>query len=134
MISNFKLGDLFQQEFIVSEEIVNKFIDVSKDKNPLHVNDDFAKEKGFKSRVIQGNLQNCFISYFIGECLPSKHVMILSQTIKYKNPVFLNDTLSLNVKISGIFSSVGVIEFNYNFKNHLGQIISNGKINIKSIL
>ena len=134
MISNFKLGDSFHQEFKVTEGIVNKFIGLSNDKNPLHVNDEFAKEKGFKSRVVQGNLQNCFISYFIGECLPSKHVMILSQTIKYKNPVFLNDTLFLNVKIIGIFSSVSVIEFNYNFKNKSGQIISNGKINIKSIL
>ena len=131
MITDFNLGDSFHQNFNVTEEIVNKFIELSNDKNPLHINNEVAKKKGFKSRVVQGNLQNCFISFFIGECLPTKDVMILSQTIKYKNPVFLNDVLSLNVKISGIFDSVNLIEFSFNFKNKLGDLISIGKINIK---
>ena len=47
----------------------------------------YAIEKGFDSRVVQGNLQNCFISYFIGECLPSKNVMILSQTINFRTHI-----------------------------------------------
>ena len=133
MIENFQLGDLFQYKFDITQELVDKFVSLSNDKNPLHIDDEFAKEKGFKSKVVQGNLQNCFISYFIGMCLPSKHVMILSQTINYKNPVFINDNIHLTSKIVGIFSSVGVIEFKYKFKNQSDQIISTGKINIKLI-
>lgn len=131
MISSFKLGDCFDQKFNVTEAVVDKFIDISKDNNILHVNNEFAIGKGFKSKVVQGNLQNCFLSFFIGECLPSKHVMIISQTINYKNPVYINDTLFLNVVISGVSSSVNVIEFKFKFKNNLNQIVSNGKINIK---
>lgn len=133
MISDFNLGDLYKHKFKITDEIVDKFIDLSNDKNPLHVDDQFAINKGFKSKVIQGNLQNCFISYFIGECLPCKNVMILSQTIKYKNPLYLNETIFLNVKICGVFDSVGLIEFDFNFKNEFDKIISNGKIKIKLI-
>ena len=84
MISDFSLGDIFIEEFKVSKEVQNKFIELSNDKNPLHVDDKFFKKRGFRSRVVQGNLQNCFISYFIGECLPHKNVIILSQTINLK--------------------------------------------------
>ncbi len=131
MISDFNVGDIFIENFNVSKELQNKFIEVSNDKNPLHVNDEFAKKRGFKSRVIQGNLQNCFISYFIGECLPHKDVMILSQTINFKNPLYLGDTIFLNAKIISIHSSVGFIEFYFKFKNQIDEVISNGKITLK---
>ena len=131
MISKFNIDDTFDEKFKISDDLVTDFIKLSNDRNPLHTIDKFAIDKGFKSRVVQGNLQNCFISYFIGECLPSKNVMILSQTIKFKNPVYINDILYLKVKIIGVFESVGLIEFDFKFTNQLDKIISNGIIKIK---
>ena len=133
MISKFKIDDTFDQKFKISDELVSDFVKLSNDRNPLHTIDTFAIEKGFESRVVQGNLQNCFISYFIGECLPSKNVMILSQTINFKKPVYINDILNLRVKIIGVFESVDLIEFNFNFTNQLDKIISKGIIKIKLI-
>ena len=133
MISKFSVDDTFDEKFKISEELVIDFVKLSNDKNPLHTVDAFAIEKGFKSSVVQGNLQNCFISYFIGECLPSKNVMILSQNINFKNPVYINDILNLRVKIIGVFESVGLIEFDFNFTNQLNKIISKGIIKIKLI-
>ena len=133
MISKFNIDDTFDEKFKISDELVSDFVKLSNDRNPLHTIDQFAIEKGFKSRIVQGNLQNCFISYFIGECLPSKNVMILSQTINFKKPVYINDILFLKVKIIGIFESVGLIEFDFNFKNQLDKIISKGIIKIKLI-
>ena len=133
MISRFSVDDTFDQQFKISEELVSDFVKLSNDRNPLHTIDKFAIDKGFKSMVVQGNLQNCFISYFIGECLPSKNVMILSQTINYKKPVYINDILFLKVKIIGIFESVDLIEFDFNFTNQLDKIVSKGIIKIKLI-
>ena len=131
MIQNFKVNNLFEETFKISKELVDNFVKLSNDRNPLHTIDSYAIEKGFNSRVVQGNLQNCFISYFIGECLPSKNVMILSQTINYKNPVYINDILVFKAKITGIFESVGLIEFDYEFNNQLHKIVSKGVIKIK---
>ncbi len=131
MISKYAIGDTFNQQFKISEQLVSDFVKLSNDRNPLHTIDEFAIDKGFKSRVVQGNLQNCFISFFIGECLPSKNVMILSQTINFKKPVYIDDTLYLKVRIIGIFESVGLVEFDFKFINQLDTIISNGIIKIK---
>lgn len=131
MITKLKIGDSFDQVYNITESFVENFINLSNDKNILHVNDEFAKEKGFKSRVVHGNLQNCFLSHFIGECLPFKNVMIISQSINYKNPVYIDDKLFLEVIVNGVFNSVDVIEFKFHFKNQSNEIVSIGKINIK---
>src|SRR5690349_15151584 len=89
----FKQQDKFQQTFLVSEKIYEGFIELFGDKNPLHTNEAFAVEKGFKGRVMHGNILNGFLSYFIGECLPVKNVIIHSQEIKFSNAVYVNDEL-----------------------------------------
>ncbi|MDN3675785.1 MaoC/PaaZ C-terminal domain-containing protein [Flavobacterium paronense] len=126
----FKVDDTFVANFIVSEEIYNGFVVLFKDKNPLHTNRQFATENGFKSEVMHGNILNGFLSYFIGECLPIKNVIIHSQEIQFKNAVYLNDKLEFNAKVTGIYESVKAVEFKYDFKNADGKIVAKGKIQI----
>lgn len=79
---------------------------------------------------MHGNILNGFLSYFIGECLPTKDVIIHTQEIQFKNAVYLNDTLKFKAEIIGVYESVNVIEFKYNFINKDRQIIAKGKIQI----
>ena len=126
----FKEGDQFKETFSVTDKIYNGFIDIFNDKSPLHTIEKFAIKKGFKSKVMHGNILNGFLSYFIGECLPVKNVIIHSQIIHFKNPVYLNDTLNLEVKVSNISESVNAVEFNFVFKNSTLKSVAKGKIQI----
>ena len=126
----FKLGDTFEEKFIVSEETYTGFVQIFKDKNPLHTNQTFAIDKGFKSKVMHGNILNGYLSYFIGECLPTKNVIIHSQEIQFKNAVYLDDELLFKSVITGIYESVNAIEFKFDFKNKEGKIVAKGKIQI----
>lgn len=126
----FELGEKFEESFIVSDEIYNGFIHAFKDKNPLHTNRQFALDKGFKGVVMHGNILNGFVSYFIGECLPTKNVIIHSQEIQFKNAVYLNDELQFKSEIIGIYESVNTIEFKFDFKNKEGKTVAKGKIQI----
>ena len=96
----------------------------------MHTSDTFAREKGFKGRVMHGNILNGFLSYFIGECLPVKNVIIHSQEIQFKNPVYLNDELDFVAEVSGVFESVNSIEFKFSFKNAEKKTVAKGKIQI----
>jgi 3-hydroxybutyryl-CoA dehydratase len=126
----FNINDKFEKSFKVSNKTYQGFIKLSKDTNPLHINEEFAISKGFRSIVMHGNILNVFLSYFIGECMPCKNVMIYSQEIEFKNPIYLNDKLNFNASVSGIFESVNVVELKYYFKNLESQIIAKGKIKI----
>lgn len=126
----FKVNDKFEMSFLVSNDIYTGFLDLFKDKNPLHTNEHFAIDKGFDGKVMHGNILNGFISYFIGECLPTKNVIIHTQEIQYKNPVYLNDEIFFSAIVSEVIESVNAIQFKFSFKNISSKIVAKGKIQI----
>jgi 3-hydroxybutyryl-CoA dehydratase len=128
--TDLKLGQIFTEKFVITQNIYERFIELFNDKNPLHTSESFAKEFGFSSKVMHGNILNGFLSYFIGECLPFKNIIIHNQSISYNNPVFLNDELNLTVTVNEIFESVNAVEFKFSFSNNLNQRIAKGKFQI----
>ena len=92
-------GTKFQQAYTVDETVYSGFISLFRDNNPLHTNEQFAQQKGFRSKVMHGNILNGFISHFVGECLPLKDVIIHSQEIKFLRPVQLNDNLNFHLEV-----------------------------------
>ena len=116
--------------FTVSESVYQSFQVCSGDMNPLHTNESFAQNKGFQSKVMYGNILNAFVSYFVGECLPTKDVIIHSQDIAYKNPVYLNDELHLEAEVDGVYESVNAIEFKFKFSNQNNMVVAKGHVQI----
>jgi 3-hydroxybutyryl-CoA dehydratase len=123
-------GDVFTCSFNVSPHIYEGFISTFKDNNLLHTDEKFALSKGFTGKVMHGNLLNGFLSYFIGECLPSKNVLIQTQEIKYLKPVYMNDQLTLCAEIEDVYESVNTIDFKYYFENQDKLKVAKGKIQI----
>lgn len=126
----FKQGDSYIKQFTVTEAVFNGFMNIFEDRNPLHTNEMYAKQKGFQGKVMYGNILNGFLSYFIGECLPTKDVIIHSQSIQFNKPVYLNDTIMLEAQVSEVIESVKVINFIYTFKNNNGKRLAKGEIQI----
>jgi len=127
----FTEGQVYTHTFHVTQEVYDSFQVCSQDRNPLHTNEAFARAKGFPDRVMYGNILNAFVSFFIGECLEIKNVMIQSQSINFKKPVFMNDTLDLTAKVDGIYDSVNTVEFKFAFANiKNGVMVANGKVSI----
>ena len=130
-MKEFLVGDEFRELFTCTPEISDGFIKLFRDRNPLHISNSVAVEKGFKEAVMHGNILGGFLSYFIGECLPSKNVIILSQEIQYKNAVYLNDVLQFSAVVTAISESVNVIEFKYWFRLTGTKTAATGKFKIK---
>ena len=129
-----KLGDTFEQNFMISNDTHINFINTFQDRNPLHTSDNFAQTKGFESKVMHGNILNGFLSYFIGECLPTKNVIIHTQSIQFKNAVYMDDNLLFSAEVIGTYESVNAVEFKFNFKNSNNKIAAKGEIQIGILL
>jgi acyl dehydratase len=130
----FKVGNKFNSQFKISKDIYDGFINIFNDKNPMHVDIDFAKNHGYSEIVMHGNILNGFISYFIGEQLPIKNIIILSQDIKFNNPVYLNDLLQFNATVFEIYESVNVINFKFKFIYQKNITVAKGKVQIKKLI
>lgn len=120
----------YQHKFVITQAVYDGFQQCSGDFNPLHTNQDFAKGKGFPQCVMYGNILNGFVSYFIGMLLPTQEVIIHSQDIIFKNPVFLNDELDFIAKVEDISEVVNTVIFKYAFRNAAGKLVARGHVQI----
>lgn len=116
--------------FEITEDIYKAFQKCSSDLNPLHVDEEFARNKGFLGRVMYGNILNAFVSFAIGMELPTPDVMLQLQDIQYKKPVYLHDKLMMNLKTEEIHEAVHVVIFTYKFTNEQNKIVAKGHIQI----
>ena len=123
-------GSKFQQTYTVDETVYVGFISLFSDNNPLHTDEQFALQKGFKSKVMHGNILNGFISHFVGECLPFKDLIIHSQEIKFLRPVYLNDNLVFQMEVEDYFESVQTYECKFYFENQEKLKVAKGKFSI----
>ena len=61
-ISDFQEGQSFSRKLPISSSLMQAFAEASGDVHPLHVDEGFANERGFRGRVAYGNLLSLMIS------------------------------------------------------------------------
>ena len=79
--------------YLVTEEMVKIFADVSGDHNPVHMDDEYAAGTQFKERIAHGALSSSFISAVLGTKLPGPGAIYMSQSVKFLAPVKFGDTV-----------------------------------------
>ena len=79
---------------IITPAVVEAFADVCEDHNPLHLDDAFAKTTQFGKRIAHGMISAGLISAVHGTKLPGMGTVYMTQSLKFRRPVFLGDTLT----------------------------------------
>lgn len=49
-------------EYRITSDMMQKFLEITSDNNPLHVDDDFARKRGFERRIVYGMLTASWVS------------------------------------------------------------------------
>ncbi len=83
----------------VSEADIIAFAGVSGDRNPVHLDADYAAKTMFKERIAHGMLSAAYISAVFGMKLPGPGAIYISQMLKFKGPVKIEDTVVTTVKV-----------------------------------
>lgn len=86
----------------VTEADILLFSGVSGDTNPVHLNEDFAKTTMFKTRIAHGMLSAGFVSAVLGTKLPGPGAIYMSQTLKFKAPVKIGDTVIATATVTEV--------------------------------
>ena len=77
----------------ITETDLRNFSGVSGDTNPMHLNEEFARETPFGGCIVHGMLSASLISAVIGTKLPGPGCIYMSQTLKFLAPVRVGDTV-----------------------------------------
>ncbi|MFB9885558.1 MaoC family dehydratase [Balneatrix alpica] len=86
----------------IAEADVYQFAGITGDFNPVHVNAEFAANTIFEQRIAHGMLSAGLISAVLGMCLPGPGAIYVDQSLKFKAPVFIGDTLTAVATIEAI--------------------------------
>lgn len=86
----------------VTETDVVLFAGLSGDNNPVHINEEFASNTFAKGRIVHGMFLGGLISCVLGTRMPGPGAIYVSQSMRFKAPVRINDTVKATVTITSI--------------------------------
>lgn len=116
----------------VSESDVYLFAGITGDFNPLHVNEEIAKESLFKTRIAHGMLTGSFISTVLGTKVPGPGTIYLEQNLKFKKPVYIGDTVTVKVTITEILNAEkGIYKLDTIIENGNHEVVTEGYAVVK---
>lgn len=103
-IEELKVGDTARFSKTISESDVYLFAGITGDLNPAHVNEDYAKDTFFKTRIAHGMLSASFISTVVGTMLPGPGTVYMRQEVSFLAPVKFGDTVTAIVEVVEIIA------------------------------
>lgn len=122
-----KIGDVFSRERKVTDELVRAFAEVSGDFNPIHLDEEFAKNTRFGRRIAHGMLSGAFISAVLGYEFKERRIVYLSQTMKFIAPVFIGDTITAMATVTAISEEKGIVKLATICRNQSGENVVEGE-------
>lgn len=96
------IGQTAQFGKTIGEADILMFAAVSGDTNPVHINAEAGAASMFKERVAHGMLSAGLISAVLGTRLPGEGTIYLSQSLKFRAPVRIGDTVTATVQITAL--------------------------------
>lgn len=121
------IGDTASFSKTITEHDVNAFAGLSGNFNPVHVDEEFARNTRFKGRIAHGLLAAGLISTVIGTVLPGANAIYMAQELVFKSPVMLGDTLTALVEVVEKIEAKKRIIFKTSVTNQNGVVVIEGK-------
>lgn len=126
----FAVGLKYTSSKIVDDKMVRGYADLIGDHNPIHVDDEFAKKTKFGQRIAHGGILFGVISKILGMDMPGNGTVFLSQTVNFRAPVFINDTVTVEATITELLPKNGA-KISTVIKKQTGQIVMDGEATVK---
>lgn len=101
-IEDIEMGMTRHLRKVVTDDDIEMFAQVSTDRNPVHLDDDYAQDTIFEGRIAHGMLTAGLISAVIGEQLPGHGTVYMGQTLKFLAPVRPGDMVTAEVEVIDI--------------------------------
>ena len=116
------------KEFLVTitESMVDDFAALSGDFSPIHMDDKYAESTTFKKRVVHGMLLGSFLSRVDGMYLPGKHALYFSQSMEFRNPCFIGDTVKVSSEVIDKSESTKILKIESKITNQQNKILLYG--------
>lgn len=115
----------------VSEEMMEQFLQITGDVNPLHRDAAYAVTRQYVDKVVYGMLTASFFSTLAGVYLPGRYSLIHSVETKFLRPVYVGDVLTVSGTVKEKEDAYRMLILNLLIKNRKGEKVVKGTMQIK---
>lgn len=130
-IEDFYLGQSASLTKVFKSEEVEAFAEMSLDKNPIHLDEDYAEHSRFGRKIVHGFLVGSLISAVFGTQLPGEGAIYLHQEMDFRKPVYHNDEITAIVTVTNIRKDKSILYFDTRCENGKGEVVIEGKAVLK---
>lgn len=114
----------------VTEGMIDSFRDFSGDYNPLHNDEIYARQRGFRGKVVYGMLAASFLSTLVGMYLPGKYCLIHEVNIKFVKPVYVGDVLTVSGEVVEKSELFQTLTLKITIRNQAQELLVRGKMQV----
>lgn len=115
----------------VTEEDVQSFSVATGDTNPVHLDPVAAAHSVFGRRVAHGMLSAGLISAVLGTQLPGPGTIYLSQSLRFRGPVYIGDTVTASVVVTSVDSDRHQCVLATTVRNEAGELLLDGEARVR---
>ena len=127
---SFQEGDGFRWERHISADDVQRFAEIVGDLNPIHLDAEFAAKSFFKKRIVHGAFITGLISKVLGMDFPGQGTVYISQNSVFKRPVYVDTTVSVEVKVTQVIAEKRRLVLDTNILNSNGEVCLAGSATV----
>ncbi len=132
-MNSYKFSDIYvglKAEFKseITEEKMRLFHDITGDYSPIHMSEDYAKQRGFNGRVVYGMLGASLFSTLAGVYIPGEHCLLHSVESKFIKPVFIGDVLTVKGEVTEVNDTFKTITIKAQITNEQNVKVTRGVI------
>ena len=97
-----KIGMSESYSQTITDADIKSFAGISGDHNPVHMSEEYAEQSRYKKRIAHGMISSSFFSALFGTKLPGPGCVYVNQSLDFKRPVYIEDTVNAIVTVSKI--------------------------------
>ena len=121
------IGDTATYTRLITNQEVEAFAAISGDHNPLHLDPDYAASTPFGECIAHGMLTGALISAAIAMQLPGPGSVYLNQSLQFRAPVFLGDTLTVTLEVTEKHGKRPWVTLSCTVENQDGKAVAKGE-------
>ena len=122
-----EIGEKASFSKTISETDVYLFAGFSGDFNPMHVNEAYAKQTAFKSRIAHGPLTQSLIAPVLGTQLPGLGTVALEMFCRFRAPVYIGDTITATAEVAEKLEDKKWVRMHLTWTNQKEELVAQGK-------
>jgi 3-oxoacyl-[acyl-carrier protein] reductase len=129
--SEIRVGDTESIVKKITEADVRRFVEMTGDDNPLHVDRAYAERTAFKDIVVHGMIGASLVSTVIGTRLPGEGALWISQSFTFTLPVRLGDELTVSCTVLAKNERERMLELEAQAVNQYAEVVLSGTGRVK---